>query len=185
MCPTVERAIWWNPQWIHGLIFVADKRYSPDSCHMKSELSLWTHVCSVCYKKVLCLVAQPCPTLCDPMDCGPPGSSVHGDLRREYWWGFPCPPPGDLPNPGLLHCKWLLSHLSHQSSPNISYVHTSLLSGNDTDHMNTSTLYWVSYSTCKHLQLFLWSSVPRCFQNKLPTYCLVYESVGKDLYLHL
>ena len=23
-------------------------------------------------------VAQSCPTLCNPMDCGPPGSSVHG-----------------------------------------------------------------------------------------------------------
>ena len=23
------------------------------------------------------LVAQSCPTLCDPMDCNPPGSSVH------------------------------------------------------------------------------------------------------------
>ena len=27
----------------------------------------------------VCLVAQSCPTLCDPMDCSPPGSSVHGD----------------------------------------------------------------------------------------------------------
>ena len=26
------------------------------------------------------LVAQSCPTLCDPMDCSPPGSSVHGVL---------------------------------------------------------------------------------------------------------
>ena len=26
---------------------------------------------------VLVLVAQSCPTLCDPMDCSPPGSSVH------------------------------------------------------------------------------------------------------------
>ena len=30
---------------------------------------------------VLCLVAQSCPTLCDPMDCTPPGSSVHGILQ--------------------------------------------------------------------------------------------------------
>ena len=28
---------------------------------------------------VLCLVAQSCLTLCDPMDCSSPGSSVHGD----------------------------------------------------------------------------------------------------------
>ena len=27
---------------------------------------------------VLCLVAQSCPTLCDPMNCSPPGSSVRG-----------------------------------------------------------------------------------------------------------
>ena len=26
-----------------------------------------------------CFVAQSCPTLCDPMHCSPPGSSVHGD----------------------------------------------------------------------------------------------------------
>ena len=25
-------------------------------------------------------VSQSCPTLCDPMDCSPPGSSVHGIL---------------------------------------------------------------------------------------------------------
>ena len=31
-------------------------------------------------------------TLCDPIDCSPPVSSVH-----EYWSGLPCPPPGDLP----------------------------------------------------------------------------------------
>ena len=29
--------------------------------------------------KVKVLVTQPCPTLCNPVDCSPPGSSVHGD----------------------------------------------------------------------------------------------------------
>ena len=28
---------------------------------------------------VLCLVTQSCLTLCDPMDCSPPGSYVHRD----------------------------------------------------------------------------------------------------------
>ena len=28
-------------------------------------------------------VAQSCPTLCDPMDCNPPGSSVHGILQAR------------------------------------------------------------------------------------------------------
>ena len=31
----------------------------------------------------------------------PPGSSVHGILQREYWSGFPCPSPGDPPEPGI------------------------------------------------------------------------------------
>ena len=48
----------------------------------------------------LCLVSQLCPTLCDPVDCGPPGSSVRRILRQEHWGGLPLPPPGDLPHPG-------------------------------------------------------------------------------------
>ena len=45
--------------------------------------------------------------------------------RQEYWSGLPCPPPGDLPNPGIrpespaslaLQADALL--LSHQGSPN-------------------------------------------------------------------
>ena len=40
-------------------------------------------------------------SLCNPMECSPPGSSVHGIPRQEYWSGLPCPPSGDLPNPGI------------------------------------------------------------------------------------
>ena len=37
------------------------------------------------------LVAQLCPTLCDPMDCSPPGSSVHGILQARIleWVAIP------------------------------------------------------------------------------------------------
>ena len=41
------------------------------------EVSLWSlgdfFLFACC-----CLVTQMCPTLCDPIDCSPPGSSVHG-----------------------------------------------------------------------------------------------------------
>ena len=30
------------------------------------------------------LVAQLGPTLCDPMDCSPPGFSIHGISQEEY-----------------------------------------------------------------------------------------------------
>ena len=49
------------------------------------------------YAKLL----QLCPALCNPTDCSPPGSSVHGISRQEYWSGLPCPPPRDLTNPGI------------------------------------------------------------------------------------
>ena len=31
--------------------------------------------------KIVSEVAQSCPTVCDPVDCRPPGSSVHGILQ--------------------------------------------------------------------------------------------------------
>ena len=33
--------------------------------------------------EVKVLVAQLCPTSCDPMDCSPPGSSIHGILQAR------------------------------------------------------------------------------------------------------
>ena len=44
---------------------------------------------------------QSCPTLCDLMDCSPPGSSVHGIILARYWSGSPFPAPGDLPDPEI------------------------------------------------------------------------------------
>ena len=44
---------------------------------------------------------QSCPTLGDPVDCSPPGSSIHGILQARYWSGLPFPSPGDLPDPGI------------------------------------------------------------------------------------
>ena len=47
------------------------------------------------------VVIQSCPTLCDPMDCSSPGSSVRIFARQGYWSGLPFPSPGDLPDPGI------------------------------------------------------------------------------------
>jgi len=51
-----------------------------------------------------------------PMDCIPPGCSVHGISRHEYWSVLPFPPPGDLPGPCSLP-------LSHQGDPYGCYYH--------------------------------------------------------------
>ena len=48
------------------------------------------------------LVAQSCLTLCDPMDCSPSGSSVHGDSAgKNTGVGNPLPSPGNLRYPGV------------------------------------------------------------------------------------
>ena len=67
--------------------------------------------------KVQALVSQSCLTLCDPMDCSPPGSSVHGILQarileschsllQEIFLNLGS-------NPGLLNCR----HISLPSEP--------------------------------------------------------------------
>ena len=72
---------------------------------------------------VLCSVAQSCLTLFDPMDCSPPGSSVHGILQARIleWVAMPPHPPGDLPNLGIEPrsptLQVVLYCLSHQGSP--------------------------------------------------------------------
>ena len=47
------------------------------------------------------LVAQSCPALCDPMDCSPPGSSVHGISQARILEWAAMPSSGDLPNLGI------------------------------------------------------------------------------------
>ena len=46
-------------------------------------------------------VAQPCLTLCDPLDYNPPGSSIHGifQARMLKWVGISF--SRDLSNPGV------------------------------------------------------------------------------------
>ena len=56
------------------------------------------------------------------MDCGPPGSSVHGLSQERIleWVAMPSSRGIFLTqgsNPGLLHCRRILHHLSHQENP--------------------------------------------------------------------
>ena len=88
----------------------------------QSWLDFWTRglrlqIClflgAVLHAKLL----QSCLTLCDLIDFSPPGSSVIGFSRQEYWSGLPCS-PRDLPDPGIeptslyVSCigRWVLYH---------------------------------------------------------------------------
>ena len=56
---------------------------------------------NVCVCVCVCvLVAQSCPTLCDPMDCNLLGSSVHGILQARTLEWVVIPFSRELPNPG-------------------------------------------------------------------------------------
>ena len=69
------------------------------------------------------LVAKSCPTLCNAMDCSPPGSSVHWILQARILDGLPFPSPGGLLHQGIesnlgpLQCRWILYQLSHGVFP--------------------------------------------------------------------
>ena len=72
----------------------------------------------------VCLVAQWCPTLWDPMDCSLPGSSVHRvSPGKNTGVGCHAILQGIFPtcgsNPGLPYCRQILYCLSHQGSPRI------------------------------------------------------------------
>ena len=73
---------------------------------------------------VPCWVAPSYLTLCDPMECGLPGSSVHGDPAGDNT-RVDCHAllqgifPTHGSNPGLLHCRHIFYPLSQQGSPRI------------------------------------------------------------------
>ena len=61
------------------------------------------------------LVTQSWPTLCDPVDCSPPGSLSTGLPRQAYRSGLPFPSPGQLPGSGIeLPSSALQAILSHE-----------------------------------------------------------------------
>ena len=70
------------------------------------------------------LVIQMCMTLCNSMDCSLPGSSVHSS-GKNTGVGYHFLLQGIFltqgSNQGLLHCRQILYHLSHQGSPHNDY----------------------------------------------------------------
>ena len=80
---------------------------------VKSE----SEVAQVVYLKV----TQSCPTPSDPMDCSLPGSSIHGIFQARIleWVAISFSRGSSQPRDrtrGLLHCRQMLYHLSHQGS---------------------------------------------------------------------
>ena len=74
---------------------------------------------SLCPAVMLCLVAQSCLTLCDPLDptrllCPWDSPGRNTGLGCQVFLQGIFPTQGS--NPGLLHCRWILYQLNHQGS---------------------------------------------------------------------
>ena len=66
--------------------------------------------------------AQSCPTLCNPLDCNLPGSSVHGisQVRILEWVAISF--SRDLPDPGIEPTSLMSLHLPVDSFPAVPHV---------------------------------------------------------------
>ena len=99
------------------------------------------------------LVAQLCQTLCDPLDCSPPGLSVHEILqaRKLEWVAIPFSRGTSRcrDGTGTLHCRWIRYHLSHHESP--------LIVKEDLNNQADKMTLWTSAS--------LLAQAPECFLN--------------------
>ena len=60
---------------------------------------IYTHIHTYTYMRAK--VLQSCSALCNTMECIPQAPLSMGFSRQEYCSGLVCPPPGDLPGPGI------------------------------------------------------------------------------------
>ena len=61
------------------------------SCGRKKETERGRELSDISSPLVCALITQSCPTLCDPIDCSLPGSSVHGILQARILEWVPIP----------------------------------------------------------------------------------------------
>ena len=98
----------WQPLTVSGIAYCVRRHPTTVKCPVTPGHSSWwqmtyrgwrfpAHDSDRCWV----LVPQSCLTLCDPMDCGPPGSSVCGILQARILEWVAIPFSRDLPNLGV------------------------------------------------------------------------------------
>ena len=129
---------------------------------------------------VVCLVTQSCLTLWNPTD-----SSVHqaplsmGLSRPEYWSGLPCPPPGDLPNPGIepmvLRSPALAGRLFSTSS-----TRKALTKRSTRQNSREFCIIFQNYLKPPYLHLHLIKNL--CFSRLILLCCVLTEAQGNHIW---
>ena len=109
LCDSYETIYMWPPWGRGDICFIGLPKVSPKG----------SHLCLCC--------ARSCPTLCDPMDCSPPGYWSMGFSRQESWSGMPLSPLGVFLTQGshpylprLLLCRWILHPWATWEAPSVS-----------------------------------------------------------------
>ena len=97
---------------------------APSLCTWGKEHYYWPQILPWKKKKVKVLVAQSCPTPCDPIEYSPPGSSIHGIIQTRLlqWVAIPFSRGSSRPRDWTrVSCMQILYCLSHQGSPIFPY----------------------------------------------------------------
>ena len=85
------------------------KLYSLSKCQLYNRIINWshhiTHQILRPYSYCCCIVTKSCLTLCDLMDCSPPGCSVHGISQSRILEQVVIPSSRDLPYTGIKHAS--------------------------------------------------------------------------------
>ena len=107
-----ELKLRWSKTWNHVFwIQIQNPFYGQENWKMHAQKHIWERITVWEIMKngsCCCLVSKLCLTLCDPMDCNPPGSSVHGTLQAEMLdWVAISFSRGIFPTQGL--SLWLLN----------------------------------------------------------------------------
>ena len=100
-------------------LFSDSKALSPRLYHSESSEVKWSEV------------AQSCPTLCDPVVCSPPGSSIHGILqaRRLEWVAI----------------SFSTGSSQHRDQTKVSHIEVrrfTLWASREATYLNKGNLYW-------------------------------------------
>ena len=101
------------------IILSSQVKYYNSFYHKSQKVSLYMMIYDSLL--VLCLVTQLCLTLCEPMDCSLPGSSVHGNSPgKNTEVGCHALLQGIFQTQGsnldIPHCRQILYRLSHTQS---------------------------------------------------------------------
>ena len=105
------------------------------------------------------LADRSCLTLCHPMDCSPPGSSVTEFSRQEYWSGWPFPSPGDLPDLGIEpRSPTLQADLLPSEPPGKPVIPEGVAKSDYSSSQEPAELFHLYSHVSPHL--FMWNALP-------------------------